>query len=116
MDLKKYFRTKFPDRNYLISSALYGQLNSKYGTLTLEDMFAKFLMTIRGVSAEKAYELKKTYRTPRLLMKAFDDCVDIAEERNLAKEATKSGLPRRRWGPSLSQKIWEIWRSRQYEP
>jgi ERCC4-type nuclease len=112
--LKRQYTTKFPDRCHLISYGLYNQLNSKYGTLTLEDMFAKFLMTIRGVSAEKAYELKKSYRTPHMLMKAFDSCVHVEEEKNLAKVATQSSLPRRRWGPSLSQKLWDVWRSPRY--
>ncbi|KAI8575381.1 hypothetical protein K450DRAFT_262153 [Umbelopsis ramanniana AG] len=115
MALKKHYRTNDPDGNYLITSNLYAQLNSKSGTLTLEDMFAKFLLNIRGVSSEKAYELKKIYRTPHQLMQAFDTCVDCSEEQNLAKDATKASLPRRRWGPSLSRKLWDIWRSQEYK-
>lgn len=78
-------------------------------------MFARFLMTIRGVSAEKAYELKRTFQTPYMLMKAFDDCADIEEEQLLAKRCTSSSISRRRWGPSLSKKLWEIWRAKEYQ-
>ncbi|KAJ2963580.1 hypothetical protein NQZ79_g1422 [Umbelopsis isabellina] len=112
--MKRYFNSKSSDQNHLISYSLFNQLNSKSGTLTLEDMFARFLMTIRGVSAEKAYELKRTFQTPYMLMKAFDDCADIGEEKLLANRSTSSSIPRRRWGPTLSKKLWEIWRAKEY--
>ncbi|KAG2175711.1 hypothetical protein INT43_001358 [Umbelopsis isabellina] len=112
--MKRYFNSKSSDQSHLISYSLFNQLSSKSGTLTLEDMFARFLMTIRGVSAEKAFELKKTFQTPYMLMKAFDDCVDAGEEKFLAKRFTSSSIPRRRWGPSLSKKLWGIWRAKEY--
>ncbi|KAI9261458.1 hypothetical protein BDA99DRAFT_511408 [Phascolomyces articulosus] len=99
--------------HHLITYTMYSGLNSKTDTLTLKDLYLRMLMTIRGVSAEKAQSLIKIYPTPIQLLQAYDFKSD-QEGKDLAKEMTKNSIGnRRRWGTQLSEKLWEIWGQRQ---
>jgi crossover junction endonuclease MUS81 len=52
--------------HYLMSYGLYSHLNSKSGTLTLRDVFIKMLMSVRGMTAEKALMIVEKFPTPFL--------------------------------------------------
>ncbi|KAI8340249.1 hypothetical protein BC941DRAFT_419916 [Chlamydoabsidia padenii] len=93
--------------HYVIPYTIYNQLNSKSGTSTLQDLYIKMLMTIRGVNAEKAQSLIRVYPTPYHLFKAMDEAGDNAKQ--LATRATKNGITRRRWPSSASERLWEVW-------
>ena len=99
-------------KHHLITYSIYSGLNSKTDTLTLKDLYLRMLMTIRGVSAEKASSLMKIYPTPNQLLQAYK-FMSEEEAKGLAKEMTKDNIGRRRWGQSLSEKLWEVWGKRQ---
>lgn len=103
------------DRNHVISYPLFNHLNSKTSTLTVRDLYLRMLMTVRGVSAEKAAALMKRYPTPKALLEAY--CSSNANSvvgKTLAHDATKDGISRRRWGNSLSEKLWCVWGQESY--
>ncbi|SAL95528.1 hypothetical protein [Absidia glauca] len=93
----------------VIPYAIYNQLNSKSGTTTLQDLYTKMLMTIKGVNAEKAYSLVKVYPTPVQLLKAMADASIDGNPQQLATQVTKHGITRRKWPASTSERLWEVW-------
>ncbi|KAI8374174.1 uncharacterized protein BYT42DRAFT_535155 [Radiomyces spectabilis] len=105
-DLKKQYNQ--PGQFHAISYPVYNQLNSKYGASILQDLYMRMLMKIRGVSAEKALALIKTYPTPHALLKALAS-QSTTQGRLLARDVTRNGLSRRQWNASLSEKLWQVW-------
>ncbi|KAI8141059.1 hypothetical protein BJV82DRAFT_671051 [Fennellomyces sp. T-0311] len=95
-------------KNHLVSYPIFSELNSKSDTLTIKDVYLRMLMTVRGVSAEKASALMKIYPTPYQLLQAYASITE-EEGKALARKATKDGIQRRRWGQQLSERLWEVW-------
>lgn len=62
------------------------------------------LMTIRGVSAEKAIEIQSVFPTLSHLLKAYDDCVNDAA-RDQLMTVSCVGYGRKAVGNALSKKI-----------
>ncbi|KAJ1926928.1 Crossover junction endonuclease mus81 [Tieghemiomyces parasiticus] len=62
--LKRDLQTRYPDRIWCISYRALSHIASKSGYLTLGDLFVKMLMTVKGMSAEKALHLSRRYPTP----------------------------------------------------
>lgn len=102
------------DKHHFISYPLYNRLNSKTETVTLHDVYLRMLMTIRGVSAEKALALARIYPTPVSLLRAFS-AADEAEGKKLAQNATRDGITRRRWTNPLSERLYKVWGQLDYE-
>lgn len=116
LELQDYLREQYPDRNYLTTYNGFCSLNGKSDSLVVRDVFVKMLMTIRGISEEKAVEIAKTYGTPRALFSQFDDSTiaSTQEERRKYLAKSSSGLNRKKIGPALSTKIADIWYSDEY--
>ncbi|OAD77591.1 hypothetical protein PHYBLDRAFT_154576 [Phycomyces blakesleeanus NRRL 1555(-)] len=95
---------------YTISYPLYNRLNSKYGASTLKELYGRMLRTMRGVSGDKATALSQVYQTPHALFEAFEAKKgDTKAAKMLARDATSNAFMRRKWGASLSKKLWETW-------
>jgi crossover junction endonuclease MUS81 len=72
------------------------------------DLFLKMLMTIKGISAEKAMEIQKHFPTMIDLVTSLER-VDEAEGKMLvANRCSKYG--RRKIGNVLSGKVYEVFR------
>ncbi|RUP47862.1 hypothetical protein BC936DRAFT_145256 [Jimgerdemannia flammicorona] len=99
---------------HLVTYHSFGELNSKSGTLTLGDLFVKMLMTVRGVSAEKATEIAKRYGTPRGLLTAYDALREEEQRKRMVKEATEGSIARRKIGLNLSKKVCQVWFAHEY--
>ncbi|KAL1925691.1 uncharacterized protein VTP21DRAFT_574 [Calcarisporiella thermophila] len=111
--LKRQLAIKYPSRIYLVPYVAYSELNSKYRTLCLGDLFVKMLKTIRGVSTDRAAEIVRRYETPRSLFDAYVR-VEEGEEALMISRVCNSVVTRKRVGPTLSEKIHKIWRSERY--
>lgn len=133
---QKYLRATQPDRPYLTSFSAFQILNHKSQFITFQDTFARQLLCIKGLSAEKIGALLRVYPTHQALWQA---CIE-AEERELneVRERTRNGAgtgrkkksddgfkaslflqdiagnPTRRIGPALSTKIYELYRKTKY--
>jgi ERCC4-type nuclease len=111
LDLKAAYKCRassIKKEAFLVSYTLFGQLNSKNGSTSLHEVYLRMLMTIKGCNAERALSLIKVYPTPRALLNAFEG-KSPEEAKNLAKEATRNQISRRRWGTQLSEKLYNIW-------
>jgi crossover junction endonuclease MUS81 len=117
LDLQTHLKDTFPDRSFLISYRSFGSLNGKSETLVVRDTFVKMLMTIRGVSSEKAMEIARVYGTPRALFSALDEARDSTShvKRRMVLARSGSNVGRKKIGPALSAKVADIWYSDTYE-
>lgn len=114
LDLKQAYKKKAGKKEaYLVSTPLFGQLNSKNGSTSVHEVYLRMLMTIRGVNAEKALSLMKVYPTPKSLLTAFQG-KSPEEAKDLAKVATQDQINRRRWGAKISESLYAIWGALSY--
>ncbi|CAJ0850600.1 1292_t:CDS:2 [Entrophospora sp. SA101] len=114
LTLKEQLATVYKDRIYHVSYASYSELNSKSKSLTLRDIFLKFLMTIKGISAEKAMEIIKKYPTPHDLFEAFNSLNTEGEKKRMIKDIYDGMIRRKKFGPALSEKVYKIWHADNY--
>ncbi|KAF8941018.1 Crossover junction endonuclease mus81 [Dissophora ornata] len=116
MDLQAYMREILPDRPFLTSYKSFGTLNGKSETLVVKDTFVKMLMTIRGISSEKAIEIARVYGTPRALFSELDEVGDrpSKEQRLKMLARTGSNVGRKKISEGLTAKVIEIWNTEQY--
>jgi crossover junction endonuclease MUS81 len=91
----------------LLTEFTFEQFNervSKTRNLSVSDVFAKQLLRIRGVSAEKAAAIVRVYPTPRTLIRAYDETTQEKERNELLCDI-KFGKEQRRLGQTLSARI-----------
>ncbi|CAO3682666.1 unnamed protein product [Rhizopus microsporus] len=115
IDLKRAYKDKVGNSKtaYLISYPVYNQINSKNGSTSLHEIYLRMLTCIRGVNAEKALALMRVYPTPYSLLSAFQN-KDEHDAKNLAYEATQTQINRRKWGPQLSERLYQVWGASEY--
>ncbi|KAJ3928964.1 MAG: ERCC4 domain-containing protein [Lentinula lateritia] len=126
---QKMLRRKFPGRSYLLAYTTFHDLNHKSGFITVRETWAKMLLCINGVSAEKAGVLIQRFPTPQSLYRACkqaeqqqkedDEDERVAKARGkkprrkqdvfIAKEFLKDlgGNSERKIGPALSTRIFD---------
>lgn len=79
--LTTQLQNAYPDVTYHTTYAAFRELN-KAGAFTLRDVFARTLLCIRGMSAEKVANVLEHYDTPRKLWEAFRNAEEVeARER-----------------------------------
>ncbi|KAF7348560.1 ERCC4 domain-containing protein [Mycena venus] len=88
LDLQKYLRVKYPERCYVTSFQDFQALNHKSAYTTVRDTWARMLLCVRGMSAEKVGAVIKQWDTPRALWEAFRAAQE-AEQDGLAWEAAE---------------------------
>ncbi|KAI1289065.1 Crossover junction endonuclease mus81 [Mortierella claussenii] len=113
LDLQAHLQETMPDRTYLTSYRSFGSLNGKSETLMVKDTFVKMLMTIRGISSEKAVEVARVYSTPRAMFSALDDEASKTKRDSIIAKAS-SNVGRKKIGEALSRKIAEVWYADEY--
>ena len=66
-------------------------------------------MTIRGMSAEKALQIRKNYDTPAALIKAFEN-TSSKDEGEILLSNICAQYGKRKIGPQLSEKVYFLFR------
>ncbi|PGH04964.1 hypothetical protein AJ79_06921 [Helicocarpus griseus UAMH5409] len=105
-----YHQTRKPI--YTVTFPTFSSLASKSEMLTLRDLFLKMLMCVRGVTADKALEIQKHWRTPREFVEAFEQVYragGVAAMENMVFEKLGGLVGRKKIGKLVSKKIAEIW-------
>ncbi|PFH56361.1 hypothetical protein XA68_16611 [Ophiocordyceps unilateralis] len=106
-------RQQDAEASHYISYSAFASLASKSGTMTLRDVFLKMLMTIRGVTGERALEIQKRWKTPYDFVKAFEACGSGEQGKKRKRELVSGELVhligRKKISKPLSQKIAEVW-------
>lgn len=112
-ELQQRLRAEHPDKLFHVAFQTFQQLNGKSSsTGTLQDMWARMLLCIRGASEDKVLEIVHRWPTPRHLLQAYDACASDEEARLLLSRTIDSHTPvtRRQIGPKLSERIWQLMR------
>ncbi|ODQ74635.1 hypothetical protein LIPSTDRAFT_46535, partial [Lipomyces starkeyi NRRL Y-11557] len=114
LSLMSHLHSTDPQTSYHISFPNFQAVTSKNTNLTVRDVFLRMLLTIRGVSWEKALEIQKHFPTPRHIWMELNAEYRMRGEqaaRNLvaSKCGLESAVARKRIGPALSSRIAEIW-------
>ncbi|KAF7334317.1 ERCC4 domain-containing protein [Mycena sanguinolenta] len=91
LDLQKYLRAKHPGRSYVTSFKDFQALNSKSAHTTVRDTWARMLLCVKGMSAEKVGAVVDRWDTPRALWQAFRAAQE-AEQEALAVEAAAADV------------------------
>ncbi|OAX78871.1 hypothetical protein ACJ72_06817 [Emergomyces africanus] len=100
---------------YTVTFPTFSSLASKSEMLTLRDLFLKMLMCTRGVTADKALEIQRHWRTPREFVEAFEDAYrgraggDVAAMENMVFDKLQGLVGRKKVGKLVSKKIAEVW-------
>ncbi|KAK1832857.1 hypothetical protein QBC39DRAFT_390350 [Podospora conica] len=110
-----HLREKQPVVDHYVSYPAFASLVSKSDVLTLRDLFLKMLMCTRGITGDKAVEIQKIWKTPRLLIEAYEKCEvpDAAETRkrkiNMVADGLNHLIGHKRIPKVVSQKLAEMW-------
>lgn len=106
-------RAEFSDKEVVYSYNTFHEIMGKTALTSVREMFIRFLMTVRGVSLEKASAIQAQYKTPRALISAYHRCHDEAPDgsrcRELVQHALREEVGVRRVGSALSAKLATVW-------
>lgn len=83
---------------------------SKSKNLTISDIFAKQLLQLRGITAEKAASIIKLYPTPKSLLMAYQEKKEEKEKIDMLKNI-EFGMKKRKLGPVLSKNIYNFYQT-----
>ncbi|KAF3913447.1 hypothetical protein AA313_de0200721 [Arthrobotrys entomopaga] len=110
VDLKTYLKEKEPEREYFLTYGTLEAMASKSRTSTVRDVFLKMLMSTKGVSAEKALEIQRHFKTPRDLLDRYAKCSEaVGKTMLMGAIDTSARTDRRKLKAALSAKLWEVW-------
>ncbi|KAH8813823.1 hypothetical protein DL96DRAFT_505331 [Flagelloscypha sp. PMI_526] len=89
---QQYLRRRHPDKSYLTSYRGFEFLNSKSGFITVQTTWARMLLTVKGLSAEKVGCVVANFPT----LSSLDDHFELEEgrERNELEYERVNGLPK----------------------
>ncbi|WVF72028.1 hypothetical protein IAT40_006840 [Kwoniella sp. CBS 6097] len=122
--LQTSLRTLHPDKTHLISFQAYQELNDKSASQTLREKFARMLLCVKGMSAERVSAILDIWETPRGLwesMKEHDQAFSTGDGEGSAEKAGGKkrkrgkdaffadkiqGEGRRKIGDALSKELW----------
>ncbi|GME96835.1 unnamed protein product [Ambrosiozyma monospora] len=113
------FRNKFKKTGSTLGSTNKQQVESVYHyqafhtilgkttMISVKELFLKMLLTIRGISLEKAVCIQQIYKTPRGLLQAFERY--DGKKETMVSDSTKLEIGARKIGPALSRKVYLAW-------
>ncbi|KIR54232.1 crossover junction endonuclease MUS81 [Cryptococcus gattii Ru294] len=119
--LQDHLQLKHPDTKFHTSFIAYQELNDKSASQTLKEKFAKMMMCVKGMSAEKVSALLDEWDTPRAMWEDMkerdrqpDDLEPPGESRGKKRKIGKGlffaervqGEGRRKIGDALSESLW----------
>ncbi|ORY28258.1 hypothetical protein BCR39DRAFT_496331 [Naematelia encephala] len=107
-----HLRSTYPDKRYLISFQAYQDLNDKSASKTLREKFARMLMSVKGMSAERVSAVLDEFETPRALWEGMKrrltDHVDVSGGKrgpDVFFADRIKGEGRRKIGDALSREV-----------
>ncbi|KAK6356718.1 Crossover junction endonuclease mus81 [Orbilia javanica] len=110
-DLKAHLKEKEPHRDYFLSYNSLAAISSKSGTSTIRDVFLRMLMCTSGISAEKALEIQRHFKTPRDLLERYERTggETVGKPMMMGVVDAAASTDRRKIKRALSEKLWETW-------
>lgn len=109
LPLVTHLRETQPDKGHYITFSAFSSLCGKSDTMSLRDVFLKMLMCTRGVTADKALEIQRRWKTPSDLMGAYEARNTPKSKETMLSEKLGGLIPRKKIAKGLSGKMAEIW-------
>ena len=109
MPLLGHLSINTPHISHNITYAAFASLASKSDSLTLRDVFLKMLMCTRGMTGDKAIELQKCWKTPRVFIEALEGCAGKKEREELLDVRLGGKVGRKKIGKTICAKVADIW-------
>jgi len=91
-----------------MSYGCFSQLNSKSANMTVRDLFLRQLLHIRGMTADKALLIVDQFPTMHSLWSNYANLSSDKEKRLYFRDWSVSGDELRKFGPALSQRLYEL--------
>ncbi|XP_025104025.1 crossover junction endonuclease MUS81-like isoform X2 [Pomacea canaliculata] len=88
----------------------FNESSTKSKMLSVKELFAKQLVQLSGLSAEKAKSITEKYTTPSSLLQAYSSCHSEKERENLLSNI-KCGRTLRNLGSSISRQVARLYGS-----
>ena len=103
-------RDEYKDKQVVYSYNTFDEIMSKSTNVTTKQVFIKFLMTIKGVSLEKAIAIQSHYKVPRNLLMSFKKCQQRNPEEcpSMIHHQLQDEVGVRKIGLALSAKIASV--------
>ena len=76
--------------------------------MSARELFAKQLMVLAGISADRAYSIVELYPTPEVLMRKYDQLGSVKEKEEMLKDV-KCGLTQRKLGLAISKVLSQLY-------
>lgn len=103
-------RSKLPSDTCLgIDYDTFQTALSKSNMLTIRDIYIRMLMTVRGITLDKAVTIQKEWPTPKALLDAYSSILTTEGKKLMISDKLGSGITRKKITPILSQKLYEVW-------
>ncbi|KAJ2846336.1 Crossover junction endonuclease mus81 [Coemansia brasiliensis] len=103
-ELKKSLQLQFPHLSLAMTFDAYDVVSNKSASLSVGEIYLRMLMTLRGVSADKALSIGSRYQTVQQL-------IDVLESEDGAKTIGELNINGtcRKIGPALAKKLDQFW-------
>ncbi|KAK6903081.1 hypothetical protein I203_108343 [Kwoniella mangroviensis CBS 8507] len=120
--LQHHLKETYPDKEFLTSFGAYQELNDKSASQTLKEKFARMLLCVKGMSAERVSSILDIWETPRSLYESLKEREGQPKELEVVDESTGKGRKRakemffadcvkgegrRKIGDALSRELWK---------
>lgn len=121
LDILLKFRNKFektqphqdkPDYECVQLFSRFQDMLGKTNQMTVKEMFILMLMTIRGVSLEKAVVIQNRFPTPKSLLEYYHTehaTTEANVKRDLMMNEFKDQIGNKKIGKALLEKIYNVW-------
>ncbi|KAJ2798111.1 Crossover junction endonuclease mus81 [Coemansia guatemalensis] len=111
-EMKKSLHLRFPQVSLAMSFDAYDAVSNKSGSLSTGEIYLRMLMTLRGMSADKALTVGGRYHTPKQLVEELGDADDGDKT---VEELVVSGTCRK-IGPALGKRLTQFWTAESFSP
>ncbi|ODV63883.1 Mus81p [Ascoidea rubescens DSM 1968] len=112
LDHFKHHFKKDKDIKVSYNFVTFQDILSKSSMMTVKEMFIRMLMTIKGLSLEKAIVIQSYFETPKNLLEYYKTNSKYLDEKSLKRllnQKFKNEIQRKNIGPKLSESIYEVW-------
>lgn len=95
--------------------AVFQQLMAKTGMMTVKEAFILMLMSIKGVSLERAITIQQRFKTPRKLIEFYSiehRGLGVKEKRELMMKEFKDNVGSKKIGKNVLEMLFEVWGER----
>ena len=104
------FRSEFERNKEIECCHNYESLQSamvKTNLMTVKELYLRALMTVKGISLEKALMIQSRYPTFKSLLQAYRTSLSPADGKMMIQKELKDAPGNRKIGKSLSETLWE---------